>query len=96
VQKILPSLRTALEAYQVRAPTRKVNDVVRLAQQAQPAPGGARILYATQGATDPPTFTLFTNRNIPDHYLRYIERALRDRLELGPTPVKMRVRRRSE
>ncbi len=96
VQKILPSLRSALEAYQVRAPTRKVNDIVRLAQQSQPAPGGARILYSTQGATDPPTFTLFANRNIPDHYLRYIERSLRDDLDLGPTPIKIRVRRRSE
>lgn len=96
VQQILPSLQSALEAYQVRAPTRRVNDIVRLAQQAQPAPGGARILYATQGATDPPTFTMFANRSIPDHYLRYIERRLREDLELGPTPVKIRVRRRSE
>lgn len=96
VQQILPSLRSALEAYQVRAPTRKVNDIVRLAHQNQPAPGGARILYATQGATDPPTFTLFANRAIPDHYLRYIERRLREELDLGPTPVKIRVRRRSE
>ncbi|MEM7276410.1 MAG: ribosome biogenesis GTPase Der, partial [Actinomycetota bacterium] len=66
VQKLLPSLRGALDAYQTRAPTRQVNDVIRRAQQAQPAPGGARVLYATQGATDPPTFTLFANRTIPD------------------------------
>lgn len=95
VGKLLPSLRTALTAYQVRTPTRKVNDVVRLAQQSQPAPGGARILYATQGAIDPPTFTLFSNRDLPDHYLRYIERQLREHLSLGPTPVKIRVRRRT-
>lgn len=95
VTKLLPSLRTALTAYQVRTPTRKVNDVVRLAQQSQPAPGGARILYATQGAIDPPTFTLFTNRGLPDHYLRYVERRLREELDLGPTPIKLRVRRRT-
>ncbi len=96
VQKLLPSLRHSLDAYQTRAPTRKVNEIVRLAQQSQPAPAGARILYATQGATDPPTFTLFANRTIPDHYLRYVERRLREDLDLGPTPMKMRVRRRSE
>ncbi|MEM9651161.1 MAG: ribosome biogenesis GTPase Der [Actinomycetota bacterium] len=96
VHNLLPSLRHALEAYQTRAPTRKVNEVVRRAQQAQPAPGGARILYATQGATDPPTFTLFANRAIPDHYLRYVERELRNSFDLGATPIKMRVRKRSE
>ena len=96
VHKLLPSLQGALDAYRTRAPTRKVNDVIRRAQQAQPAPGGARVLYATQGATDPPTFTLFTNRAIPDHYLRYLERRLREEFELEATPIKLRVRRRSE
>lgn len=96
VHRLLPSLQGALDAYRTRAPTRRVNDVIRRAQQAQPAPGGARVLYATQGATDPPTFTLFANRNLPDHYLRYLERMLREAFDLGATPIKMRVRRRSE
>ena len=96
VQKLLPSMQVALDAYQSRAPTRKVNDVIRRAQQSTPAPGGARVLYATQGATDPPTFTLFTNRNLPDSYLRYLERSLREAFDFGPTPIKLRVRRRSE
>ncbi len=95
VDKLLPSLNIAIDAYQSRAPTRKVNDVVNMAQQQQPAPHGGRVLYATQGATDPPTFTLFTNRDLPDSYLRYLERRLRDGLELGPTPVKLRIRKRS-
>lgn len=96
VDKLLPSLGVAIGAYQKRVPTRKVNDVVRMAQQSQPAPGGARVLYATQGATDPPTFTLFSNRSLPDSYVRYLERRLREDLELGPTPIKLRVRRRSD
>jgi GTP-binding protein len=96
VHKLLPSLGTAIDAYQTRAPTRAVNDIIRRAQQSQPAPGGARVLYATQGATDPPTFTLFANRPVPDSYLRYLERMLREGLDLGPTPIKLRVRRRSE
>ncbi|MGH1490843.1 MAG: ribosome biogenesis GTPase Der [Acidimicrobiales bacterium] len=96
VQALLPSLRGALDAYQTRAPTRKVNDVIRRAQQHQPAPHGARVLYATQGATDPPTFTLFANKAISDHYVRYLERMLRESFDFGPTPIKMRVRKRSE
>jgi len=96
VQKLLPSLRESIDAFQVRMPTRKVNEVIRRAQQAHPPPGGARVLYATQGATDPPTFTLFANRAIPSTYLRYLERELRDGFDFGPTPIKLRVRKRNE
>lgn len=95
VHRLVPALSAAIDAYQTRVPTRKVNEVVRRAQQAQPAPHGARILYATQGATDPPTFTLFANRDLPASYLRYIERMLREEFDLGATPIKVRVRRRS-
>ena len=77
-------------------PTRKVNEVLRAAQQAQPAPHGVKVLYATQGATDPPTFTLFANREIPPTYLRYLERRLREAFDFGSTPIKIRVRKRSE
>ena len=49
------------------------------------------MLYATQGATDPPTFTLFANRELPPTYLRYLERKLREAFDLGATPVKLRV-----
>ncbi len=54
------------------------------------------MLYATQGATDPPTFTLFTTRDLPQTYLRYLERTIREAFTLGPTPIKIRVRRRGE
>ena len=54
-----------------------------------------RILYATQGASDPPTFTLFTTHELPATYLRYLERSVREAFELGPTPLKLRVRPRT-
>ncbi len=95
VQKLLPALADAIDAYHRRVPTRRVNEVVAAAQAAQPAPYGARILYATQGATDPPTFTVFANKELPQPYLRYIERRLREAFALGATPVKVRVRRRA-
>jgi GTPase len=94
VLKLLPALADAISAYQRRIPTKKVNDVIRAAQSAQPGPHGARILYATQGATDPPTFTLFSNKELPATWLRYIERSLREAFDLGATPIKLRVRRR--
>jgi GTP-binding protein len=95
VHKLMPALEGSIEAYHRRVPTRKVNEVIQAAQQMQSAPGGARVLYATQGATDPPTFTLFANRELPRTYLRYLERKLREAFDLGATPVKLRVRRRT-
>jgi GTP-binding protein len=94
VHKLLPALSMSIEDYHRRVPTRRVNEVIRAAQQAQPAPHGVKVLYATQAATDPPTFTLFANREIPATYLRYLERRLRESFDLGATPIKMRVRKR--
>ena len=96
VTRLWPSLSTAVAEYRTRIPTRRVNEAVREAQSAQAAPGGARVLYATQVATDPPTFTLFANRTLPRTYLRYIERKLREQFDLGATAIKIRVRRRDE
>ncbi len=79
----------------MRVPTRRVNEVMRAAQQAQPAPHGARVLYAAQVAVDPPTFTLFANRELPRTYVRYLERRLREDLGFGSTPLKLRIRKRS-
>lgn len=94
VHRLVPAVEAAMEAYESRAPTAKVNEIIQLAQSAQPAPGGARVLYATQAATQPPTFTLFANRELPATYLRYLERRLREELGLAKTPLKLRVRRR--
>ena len=80
VKHLWPALAESVMEYQTRIPTRRVNEVVRAAQAAHPAPGGVRVLYATQGATDPPTFTLFANREVPKTWLRYLERKIREDL----------------
>jgi GTPase len=95
VHKLFPALEASVEAYRKRIPTSQVNNVIHAAQQAHAAPGGARVLYAIQGASDPPTFTLFANRELPRTYIRYLERKLREAFDLGATPVKLRVRRRT-
>ena len=94
VHRILPALSEAVARYQRRIPTQAVNKVIRQAQASHPAPAGGRVLYATQGATDPPTFTLFVNRELPRTYLRFLERRLREEFDLGGSPVKLHVRRR--
>jgi GTP-binding protein len=95
VHKLLPALGAALETYQQRVPTRELNRLVQEAQSEHPSPGG-RVLYATQGAAEPPTITLFATRPLPPTYLRYLERRIRERFGFGNAPLKLRVRRRSD
>jgi GTP-binding protein len=96
VHKLRPVLQDAIEQYHRRVPTRDVNRVIADAQSRQPAGHGVKVMYALQGATDPPTFTLFVNRELPHTYLRYLERSIREAFEFGSTPIKLRVRKRSE
>jgi len=97
--RILPALRQAEEAYHTRIPTAALNRLLQEAQQQHPPPPvrkhRPRLLYATQGATDPPTFTIFASHELPETYLRYLERRIREAFDLGPTPIKLRVRRRN-
>jgi len=100
LRHVLPALTETETAYHTRIPTAKLNQVIRDAQQRHPPPldrkHRPRIQYATQGAADPPTFTLFATRMLPPTYLRYIERRIREAFDLGPTPIKIRVRRRQD
>jgi GTP-binding protein len=91
VHRILPALHAAADAYHQRIPTGALNRALRDLQAAHPAPRG-RIRYGVQGATDPPTFTLFATGRLHETYLRYVERQLRERFDLGPTPLRVRVR----
>ena len=91
VHKILPALHAAVEAYHHRVPTGALNRALQEIQTAHPAPG-VRVRYGVQGAIDPPTFTLFSTGRLPQTYLRYLERGLREHFSLGPTPIKLRVR----
>lgn len=91
VHKLLPAITATTVDYQQRISTGSLNRAVRDLQIKQPSPTG-RIRYAVQGATEPPTFTLFCSGRLPQTYLRYVERSLRERFELGSTPLRIRVR----
>ncbi|HEY5111848.1 MAG TPA: ribosome biogenesis GTPase Der [Acidimicrobiales bacterium] len=91
VHRLLPALSNAAIDYAKRVPTGALNRAIRDLQIKQPAPTG-KIRYAVQGATEPPTFTLFVAGRLPSTYLRYVERSLRERFELGASPIRVRVR----
>ena len=96
VHRLFPILSETISGYHRRVPTRDVNLAISKAQAAHPAPAGARVLYATQGSIDPPTFTFFVNKKLPRTYVRYLENQLRAQLDLGSTPLKIRVRNRND
>ena len=99
VVRVLPALRQAEEAYHARIPTAALNRLIQEAQTQHPPPPvrrhRPRLLYATQGASDPPTFTIFATHELAPTYVRYLERRIREAFDLGPTPIKLRIRRRS-
>lgn len=94
VTKIWSAIEEAKTAYRSRVPTRELNKLMEQIQVAHP-PKNTKILYAVQGATEPPTMTLFATRPIDASYLRYVENRIRERFGFGTTPLKLRVRRRS-
>jgi GTP-binding protein len=91
VQRILPALRDCVTAYHQRIPTGALNRTVQELQLRHASPR-YKIRYIVQGAIDPPTFTLFTNGRLHPTYLRYIENGIREKFDLGATPMKLRVR----
>ena len=91
VHRIMPALTAAATDYVKRIPTGTLNRAIRDLQAYQPSPTG-RIRYGVQGAIEPPTFTLFCSGRLPATYLRYVERSLREKFELGSTPIRIRVR----
>jgi GTP-binding protein len=91
VHKLLPVLAETAHDYTKRVPTGALNRAIRELQVKHPAPTG-KIRYAVQGATEPPTFTLFVSGRLPQTYMRYVERSLRERFDLGSIPLRVRVR----
>jgi len=93
VHRLLPAILEARADYEHRIPTATLNRFLAEVQAQNPAPG-ARVLYAVQGSTRPPTITLFTTRALAPTYLRFLERRIQQAFGLEATPIKLRLRRR--
>jgi len=89
------------EQWARRVPTGELNRWFEDAVEANPppAPKGQRIKlrYITQVKTRPPTFVVFGNRTdeLPESYRRYLLNAMRRDLKLGPVPMRLDFRGRS-
>jgi GTP-binding protein len=100
VTKIAPSLRTALASWDRRVPTGRLNGWLSEVVAATPPPvrGGKqpKILFATQAATRPPTFVLFTSGFLEAGYRRFLERRLREEFGFTGSPIRMSIRVREK
>ncbi|QNG18688.1 ribosome biogenesis GTPase Der [Rhodococcus triatomae] len=100
VQKLVPALDTALESWDKRIPTGRLNTWLKEVVAATPPPmrGGRlpRIMFATQAGTRPPTFVLFTTGFLEAGYRRFLERRLREEFNFDGSPVRISVRVREK
>ncbi|WP_422746584.1 ribosome biogenesis GTPase Der [Mycobacterium sp. WMMD1722] len=100
VQKLVPALETSLQSWDARIPTGRLNTFFKEIVAATPPPvrGGKqpRILFATQAASRPPTFVLFTSGFLEAGYRRFLERRLRETFGFEGTPIRINVRVREK
>ncbi len=100
VAKLVPALRTSLASWDKRIPTGQLNSWLTEIIAATPPPmrGGRlpRVLFATQAATRPPTFVLFTTGFLEAGYRRFLERKLREAFDFTGSPVRVNVRVREK
>lgn len=100
VQKLVPAIEGALESWDKRVSTGQLNNWLKDVIAATPPPlrGGRqpRVLFATQAATRPPTFVLFTTGFLEAGYRRFLERRLREEFNFDGSPVRINVRVRDK
>ena len=100
LEKLVPALEVALDSWDSRVSTARLNAFLGEIVAAHPHPvrGGKqpRILFATQASTRPPRFVLFASGFVEAGYRRFIERKLRERFGFEGTPIEVSVRVREK
>lgn len=96
VDRLGPALRTALEGWETRVSTGRLNAWLGELVSATPPPvrGGRqpKILFATQADVRPPQFAIFTTGFLEAGYRRFLERRLREEFGFAGTPIHLSVR----
>ncbi|MED7948227.1 MULTISPECIES: ribosome biogenesis GTPase Der [unclassified Streptomyces] len=100
MEKLVPAIETALEGWETRIPTARLNAFLGELVAAHPHPirGGKqpRILFGTQAGTRPPRFVLFASGFLEAGYRRFVERRLREEFGFVGTPISISVRVREK
>jgi GTPase len=102
VQKTLDLVLAVAAERARRVPTAEVNETIRELAARQPPPHfrgrPVKLLYATQGGTNPPTFVIFVNYRdgVTENYRRYLYNGFRARWGFSGTPLRLKFRSRRE
>ena len=100
VDKLVPAIEAALEGWETRISTGKLNAFLGtlVAEHPHPVRSGKqpRILFGTQPSAQPPRFVLFASGFLEAGYRRFIERRLREEFGFVGTPVEISVRVREK
>lgn len=98
--RLISAMELALSSWDQRISTGKLNTFLGelVAEHPHPVRGGRqpKILFATQAATRPPRFVIFTTGFLDPQYRRFIERRLRERFGFEGTPIQISVRVREK
>ncbi len=98
--RLVPALEQALEGWETRVPTGRLNAWLTGLVAATPPPvrGGKqpKILFATQAGVRPPHFVLFASGFLEANYRRFVERRLREEFGFDGSPVQVSVRVRAK
>ena len=93
LEKLVPALEVALDSWDQRIPTGKLNAFIQELVMENPHPVRGdkqpRILFATQASIRPPKFVLFTTGFLDPGYRRFIIRRLRETYGFEGTPVEL-------
>ncbi|NDE71199.1 MAG: ribosome biogenesis GTPase Der [Actinobacteria bacterium] len=94
--RLVPAVEQALESWERRIPTAKLNAFLGSLVASAPPPvrGGKqpKILFATQAGIAPPTFVIFATDFLESSYRRFIERRLREEFDFTGSPIQISVR----
>ena len=99
LQRLGPAVQLVMQTRATRIPTPDLNRHIIAWQEAHPPPTRkgrrARILYAVQAGTEPPTIVLFVRGgDLGPDYLRFLENRIRATYEFTGTPIRLVTRRR--
>lgn len=98
--RLTRAMGTALDSWEARVPTGKLNAFLGELAAAHPHPVRSgrqpRILFATQASTRPPRFVLFASGFIEAGYRRFVENKIRETFGFAGTPIEISVRVREK
>ena len=101
VHDLLPEIDRVMKGFSKRVTTGLLNKFLQEVLERQPLPvrkekpsRATKSVFMTQVTTKPPTFAMFVSRpdDIDSHYLRFLEKQLREQFEFYGTPLRILVR----